>query len=112
MRSLSDVLQILPLHPVPDVPEELVDLGGRKAEAGGDGLDAIAVEMLRDFPFQCELVVQISVAFVAFDDVPGFLQLGRHQIHVAGSTVLKIVLRDRPLPEGLESFVTAPGPLF
>lgn len=106
MRSLSIVLQILPLHPVPDVPEELVDLGGRKAEAGGDGSDAIAVEMLRDLPFQCELVVQISVALVTLDDVPGFLHLDRHHINVGGCTVLNLV-RDRRLLEGLESFVTA-----
>ena len=89
---MSEVLQILPLHPVADVPEELVDLGGRKAEAGGDGLDAEAVEVLRDFPFRLELFVQIRVALVSLDHVPSFLplRLTRHHNNVAGRIVLSL----------------------
>lgn len=88
LHSMSEVLQILPLHPVADVPEELVDLGGRKAEAGGNGLDAVAVEVLRDFPFRLELFVQIRVALVSLNHVPSFLRLTRHLNNVAGDIVL------------------------
>ena len=68
-----ELLELLLLHVVPDVPEKLVDLGGREAKAGGNSLNTIAVEFWRNLPFPLKLVVELSIALVSLDDESAFL---------------------------------------